>query len=115
MAGKGVPPGPKFVGLGEGRFILSTGCSAHSLLHRTEATCLQNLVLPSGAAHRGLAKEQCMEAEVPEQFYILQRHGGAPGTLAMVLGVDEAAPTAQSSQSRSQPLWVHGRRRRSGY
>lgn len=114
MAGKGSPPGPGFVGLGEGSLTLSTGYPSHSLLYRTEATCLQNLVLRSGAAHRWLAKEQCREAGVPEQFYILQRHVGAPGTLAVLLGVDEVAPTAQPSQSQGQPLWVSGPRRRSG-
>lgn len=81
----GGPPRPAFAGSGAGRLTPSTG----SLLLRTEATCLQNWVFP-----RGLPAGAVQGGGGPQRFHMLQRHVGAPGTLAVVPAVDEAALSA---------------------
>lgn len=94
MAGRGGPPGPELAGLGEGRLTLSPGCSLHTLSSSELRPISAEPALPSGAAHRPLCKEPCQEAGVPEQFYVLQTHAEAPGTLDVLLGADKGAPTA---------------------
>lgn len=85
---------------GKGRLIPSTDYSAHSLLPRTGATCLQYLLLPSRAAYR--------QSNCAWRLGSLSSFTHLSGTLGpptgRSLGGDEAGPTVQSFQSQGQPL-----------